>query len=62
MTISDYWGCPVVVYRKQVEIEDPLVIQLGIQAGLDTYYVVMVNCIENKTSRDVSFDTVVRTF
>ena len=36
------------IYRKQVEIEDPLVLQLGIQAGLDLEYVEMVSCIENR--------------
>ena len=36
------------IYRKQVEVEDPLVLQLGIQAGLDLEYVEMVNCIENR--------------
>ena len=37
------------IYRKQLEIEDPLVLQLGIQAGLDMEYVEMVNAIENRT-------------
>ena len=37
------------VYMKQLEVEDPLVIQLGIQAGMDLEYVEMVNAIENRT-------------
>ena len=37
------------IYRKQLEVEDPLVIQLGIQAGLDLDYVEILNHIENKT-------------
>ena len=37
------------IYRNQLEIEDPLVLQLGIQAGLDLEYVEMVNAIENMT-------------
>ena len=37
------------IYRKQLEVEDPLVIQLGIQGGLDLGYVEILNHIENKT-------------
>ena len=37
------------IYKKQLEVEDPLVIQLGIQAGMDLEYVEMVNAIENRT-------------
>ena len=37
------------IYRKQLEVEDPLVIQLGVQAGMDLEYVEMVNHIENRT-------------
>ena len=36
------------IYRKQLETEDPLVIQLAIQAGLDLEYVEMVNLVENR--------------
>ena len=35
--------------RKQLEVEDPLVIQLGVQAGLDLEYVEMLNHIKNRT-------------
>ena len=38
------------IYRKQLEVEDPLVIQLGIQAGLDLEYVQILNHIENRTA------------
>ena len=37
------------IYRKQLEVEGPLVIQLGIQPGLDLDYVEMVNATENRT-------------
>ena len=37
------------IYRKQLEVEDPLVIQLGVQAGMDLEYVEMVNHTENRT-------------
>ena len=36
------------VYRKQLEIEDPLVMRLAEQAGLDLEYVEMVNLVENR--------------
>ena len=35
--------------RKQLEVEDPLVIQLGLQGGLDLEYVKILNHNENKT-------------
>ena len=42
------------IYRKHLETEDPLVIQLGIQAGIDLECVQMVNLIENRTEyRDI---------
>ena len=37
------------VYMKQLEVEDPLVIQLVIKEGMDLDYVEMVNAIENRT-------------
>ena len=37
------------IYRKQLIVEDQLVIQLGIQAGLDLEYVEILNHLENKT-------------
>ena len=37
------------IYKKHMKVEDPLVIQLGIQAGLDLEYVEMVNLKENRT-------------
>ena len=37
------------IYRKQLEIEDPLLLQLAIQAGLDLEYVEIVNVMKNRT-------------
>ena len=37
------------IYKKHMKVEDPLVIQLGIQAGLDLEYVEMVNVIKSRT-------------
>ena len=37
------------IYRKQLQVEDPLVIQLSVQAALDMDYGEMVNAIENRT-------------
>ena len=47
------------IYRKQ--LDDPLVIQLGIQAGMDLEYVEMVNHIENRSEyRDIPLQCEVR--
>ena len=49
------------IYKKQVEVEDPLVLQLGIQAGLDLEYVEMVSCIENRVEyKNLPEDTELR--
>lgn len=49
------------IYRKQLETEDPLVMRLAVQAGLDLEYVEMVNLVENRTEYKAMLSSVMVT-